>query len=408
MPAADIARHARYTAPAMATAPPLVQLSDIHLTFGGTPLLEGAELAVAAGERVCLVGRNGSGKSTLLKIAAGLIEPDRGERFVQPGATVRYLPQEPDLAGYATTLAYVEVGPRPDATIRIRRAICCSSWGSAATEDPARCRAASCAAPRWPTCWRRRPTSCCSTSRPTTSTCRPSNGWRRELAAQRCALVLISHDRRFLETLSQHHRLARPRQDRGASTSAFASSRPGATSSWPRRRWPSTSSTARSCARSTGCATASRRGASATCAAWPTCRRCARPAAPIAAPPARRPWRRGEADLSGKLVVEAKGIAKSFGDRPIVADFSHRILRGDRLGIVGPNGSGKTTLVSLLTGALAPDSGTVRLGANLEMVTLDQGRESLDPNWTLSRGADRRPRRHRHDRRRQASTWSPT
>ena len=94
-------------------APPLVQLKDIALTFGGTPLLDGVELSVAAGERVCLVGRNGSGKSTLLKIAAGLIEPDRGTRFVQPGATVRYLPQEPDFAGFATTLAYVEAGLGP-------------------------------------------------------------------------------------------------------------------------------------------------------------------------------------------------------------------------------------------------------------------------------------------------------
>ncbi len=94
-------------------APPLVQLKDIALTFGGTPLLDGAELSVSAGERVCLVGRNGSGKSTLLKIAAGLIEPDRGTRFLQPGATVRYLPQEPDFAGFATTLAYVEAGLGP-------------------------------------------------------------------------------------------------------------------------------------------------------------------------------------------------------------------------------------------------------------------------------------------------------
>ena len=93
--------------------PPLVQLTDIALTFGGTPLLEGVELSVSAGERVCLVGRNGSGKSTLLKIAAGLVEPDSGERFVQPGAAVRYLPQEPDLSGFATTLAYVESGLGP-------------------------------------------------------------------------------------------------------------------------------------------------------------------------------------------------------------------------------------------------------------------------------------------------------
>src|SRR3984893_7530860 len=94
-------------------APPLIQLNDISLTFGGTPLLDGVELSVASGERVCLVGRNGSGKSTLLKIAAGLIAPDRGTRFVQPGATVRYLAQEPDFVGHATTLGFVEVGLGP-------------------------------------------------------------------------------------------------------------------------------------------------------------------------------------------------------------------------------------------------------------------------------------------------------
>src|SRR5689334_5791736 len=91
-------------------APPLLTLQDIHLTFGGTPLLEGAELSIGERERVCLVGRNGSGKSTLLRIAAGLVESDRGARFAQPGATIRYLPQEPDLTGFPTTLAYVEAG----------------------------------------------------------------------------------------------------------------------------------------------------------------------------------------------------------------------------------------------------------------------------------------------------------
>jgi ATPase subunit of ABC transporter with duplicated ATPase domains len=94
-------------------APPLIQLKDIKLTFGGTPLLSGVELSVSQSERVCLIGRNGSGKSTLLKIAAGLVEPDSGSRFVQPGATIRYLPQEPDFGGFATTLAYVEAGLGP-------------------------------------------------------------------------------------------------------------------------------------------------------------------------------------------------------------------------------------------------------------------------------------------------------
>src|SRR5262244_4192301 len=91
-------------------APPLLTLKDIHLSFGGTPLLTGADLAIAAGDRICLVGRNGSGKSTLLGIAAGLVQADAGERFAQPGTTIQYLPQEPDLAGFATTLAYVEAG----------------------------------------------------------------------------------------------------------------------------------------------------------------------------------------------------------------------------------------------------------------------------------------------------------
>lgn len=91
-------------------AAPLLTLQNIQLRFGNTQLLDGAELFVSAGERLCLVGRNGSGKSTLLKIAAGLIEPDDGARFAQPGAVIRYLPQEPDLSGFATTRDYVEAG----------------------------------------------------------------------------------------------------------------------------------------------------------------------------------------------------------------------------------------------------------------------------------------------------------
>ncbi|MDB5545574.1 MAG: hfaC, partial [Hyphomicrobiales bacterium] len=94
--------------------PPILSLQDIKLTIGGKPLLEGAELSVGPGERICLVGRNGSGKSTLLKIAAGLLEKDGGTRFFQPDATVRYLPQEPDLSDFADVLGYVEAGLGPN------------------------------------------------------------------------------------------------------------------------------------------------------------------------------------------------------------------------------------------------------------------------------------------------------
>jgi ATP-binding cassette subfamily F protein uup len=118
-------------------APPLLQLKDIALTFGGTPLLTGAELSVSMGERVTLVGRNGSGKSTLLKIAAGLVEPDRGSVFVQPGALVRYLPQEPDFSGFATALAYVEAGLRATDDEHAARYLL-EQLGLTGQEDPAR------------------------------------------------------------------------------------------------------------------------------------------------------------------------------------------------------------------------------------------------------------------------------
>ena len=91
-----------------------------------------------------------------------------------------------------------------------------------------------------------------------------------------------------------------------------------------------------------------------------------------------------EGKLSGKLVVEAEDVSKSYGERPIVKDFSVRILRGDRVGIVGPNGAGKTTLLNLLTGRLAPDTGTIRIGSNVEVATLDQARASLQPTTTLA------------------------
>ncbi|MBU2485125.1 MAG: ATP-binding cassette domain-containing protein, partial [Alphaproteobacteria bacterium] len=94
-------------------APPILKLDDIKLSFGGAPLLDGAELQVEPGDRICLVGRNGSGKSTLLKIAAGQVEPQSGEIFRHPSSTIRYLPQAPDFEGFSTVQAYAEAGLGP-------------------------------------------------------------------------------------------------------------------------------------------------------------------------------------------------------------------------------------------------------------------------------------------------------
>ena len=141
-------------------APPILILRDIDLSFGGTPLLEGAFLSVSPGERPCLVGRNGSGKSTLLKIAAGLIEADGGERFVQPGTTLRYLPQEPDLSDYADVLSYVEAGLAPgDDPHRAAPPICCISSACKAMKIRLIYQAAKPGARHWPAYWRPSPIS---------------------------------------------------------------------------------------------------------------------------------------------------------------------------------------------------------------------------------------------------------
>src|SRR6185295_16116806 len=182
--------------------PPLLSLQDIHLTFGTTPLLSGAGLSVSAGDRVCLVGRNGSGKSTLLRIAAGLMQADAGRRFAQPGATIRYLPQEPDLSGFATTLAYVEAGlaPGDDA---YRASYLLEQLGLTGDEEPARLSGGEARRVALARVLAPQP-DILLLDEPTNHLDLPAIEWlEAELANSRSALVLISHDRRFLERLSR-------------------------------------------------------------------------------------------------------------------------------------------------------------------------------------------------------------
>ena len=184
--------------------PPLLLLQDIIVTFGATPLLSGAELAVAAGDRVCLVGRNGSGKSTLLRVAAGLVRPDAGDRFAQPGSTIHYLPQEPDLSGFASTLAYVEAGFRAEMTDSRHRALyLLKELGLFGEEDPTalsggEARRAALARVLAPS------PDILLLDEPTNHLDLPGIEWlERELAGMRSGIVLISHDRRLLERISR-------------------------------------------------------------------------------------------------------------------------------------------------------------------------------------------------------------
>ena len=330
-------------------APPLLQLKDIALTFGGTPLLAGAELSVSPGERVSLVGRNGSGKSTLLKIAASLVEPDRGSVFVQPGALVRYLPQEPDFSGFASTLAYVEAGLRPTDDAHTARYLL-EQLGLTGQEDPAHLSGGE--ARRVALARVLAPAPGYSPARRADQSSR-SHDHRMAGARSRCA-PLRDGDHQPRPALSldacraarSGSTAARP----AASSADLRISKNGATRCWRKRNATSTSSTARSSPKSIGCATASPAGANATCAGSASCRRCGNSAAPIAPAPAMPPSppvrRRRPARWSSRPSASAKATTAA----PIVSDFSTRIQRGDRIGIVGPNGSGKTTLINMLTG----------------------------------------------------------
>jgi len=370
-------------------APPLLLLQDISLRFGATPLLEGAGLSVGAGDRVCLVGRNGSGKSTLLKVAAGLAHPDGGRCFVQPGATVRYLPQEPDFAGFSSTLAYVEAGLVGDAAADRQRArYLLEQLGLTGAEEPGRLSGGEARRTALARVLAPEP-DILLLDEPTNHLDLPGIEWlERELSVMRSALVLISHDRRLLERLSR----ITVWLDRGITRvldKGFAGFE-----AWRDEVLAQEEAEHHKLGRKIvmeedwlryGVTARRKRNQKRLADLHSLRKRHKEHRAALG----RVKLEAASAELSGRLVIAAEGVNKSYGDRTVVRDFSTRILRGDRVGIVGPNGAGKTTLLNVLTGALAPDVGEVRLGSNLEQVTLDQRRESLDPAETLSRALTR-------------------
>jgi ABC transport system ATP-binding/permease protein len=362
-------------------APPLLQLRDIGLTFGGTPLLEGAELSVSAGDRICLVGRNGSGKSTLLKIAAGFIEPTGGTRFLQPGVTQQYLAQEPDFSGFASTLDFVAAGLPPGGDAHSARYLL-EELGMSGTEDPARLSGGEARRTALARALVAEP-DLLLLDEPTNHLDLPAIEWLEQRLSQlRSALVLISHDRRFLENLSRAtvwlDRGRTRRLDQGFAH--FEAWRDDVLEQEERDHHKLARKIANEEHWLRYGVTARRKRNVRRLAELGTLRK------------DHREHRKSQGDVkltvtegaaSGKLVIEAKKISKAWESVPVVTEFSTRIARGDRVGLVGPNGAGKTTLINLLTGALTPDSGSVRLGANLEIAGMDQKRQSLDPSWTL-------------------------
>lgn len=362
---------------------PIYTIKNAKLSFGLKALFSDVNLYINRGDKICLVGRNGSGKSTLLKVIAREIEPDDAEFFVQPGIKVGYMPQEPDFSGFQTLRDVVEAGlPKGDKNQTYKADILIEHFSINANQSPETA----------------------------------SGGERRKAALARAlvdepdillldeptnhldisaiekleeilqkfsgAVIVISHDRAFLNHVSRTTFWL----DRGIlrrNNKGFSSF----------EEWQD------QCLEQEIIEQKALNKKIAEETEWlhkgVTARR-KRNMGRLRRLQQLRQQRREQikqigsvnlevesAELRSKLVIEAKHVYKTFGERQIVKDFSLRLIKGHKLGIVGPNGSGKTTLIKLLTKRLEPDAGFIRIGKNLEEAYFDQNRITLDGKKTL-------------------------
>lgn len=363
--------------------PPIYALKGVSLAFGNNQLFKNVELYINKGDKISLVGRNGSGKSTLLKVIAGLLEPDSGEIFIQPGIKVSYMPQEPELDQYPSlrdvVLSGLPSSGKDDAfkaDILIEKLKIAEHQPTATASGGERRKAALAKALIGEP-------DILLLDEPTNHLDITTIEILEEIiAAFKGAVILISHDRMFLNNTSKAtFWLDRGNMHRNNKGFKFF------------EEWQEEVINQEIIAQHN----LNKKIEEET--EWlhkgVTARR-KRNMGRLRKLQQLRIERREqikqigninlnieEGDFRSKLVIEAKHIAKSFGDRVIIKDFSTRVIRGNKIGIVGPNGAGKTTLIKILTQKMAPDSGFVRIGKNLQEAYFDQNRMSLDLKKTL-------------------------
>ena len=359
---------------------PLLQLSGISLTYGGNPVFDDLDLVVQPGDRVALVGRNGSGKSTLLKVMAGLVETDRGTRVVSPGVSVGYMEQDPDLSGFVTLGDYAASNLPEGEEYKIyvvaeglkfspETLVVNASGGEKRRAALAKLMAE---APEL-----------MLLDEPTNHLDIQAIQWLEdELRDTRTAYVLISHDRAFLRALTRAtHWIDRGQvRRRESGFDGFEE--------WRETVWAEEDDARHKLDRKIKAE--ARWAVEGISARRKRNQGRVRALAELRAERSAQIRRQGTAAMelesgptSGKRVIEATGVYKAFANLQIAENFDIRVQRGDRVAFVGPNGVGKTTLLKILTGEIAPDAGTVKLGTNLQIAVFDQTRAQLDANATL-------------------------
>jgi len=359
---------------------PLLQLNEISLTFGGDPIFDGLSLVAQPGDRVALVGRNGSGKSTLMKVMGGLVEPDSGEVIAGPGVSVGYMEQEPDLSGFATLGDFAAHGLDESEMYKVERA------GAGLKFDPARPVETASGGERRRAALARLMSGgpdLMLLDEPTNHLDIEAIAWlESELKATRKGYILISHDRAFLQALTRAtlwiDRGMVKRQERGF----------GEFEAWRDATWEEEDTQRHKLNRKIKAE--ARWAVEGISARRKRNQGRVRALQELRAERAGQITRQGAAAMafeagkkSGRKVIEATQITKNFGDKKILEPFDITINRGDRIALVGPNGVGKTTLLNMMIGREEPDTGTIKLGTNLELALFDQSRAQLDGDMTL-------------------------
>jgi ATP-binding cassette subfamily F protein uup len=363
---------------------PTVRLDKVTLSFGLKPLLDDADLQIRRGERVCLLGRNGEGKSSLLQLITRQIAPDSGEVWVRPGARVASLAQEVSPASEASVRDVVTGGIGPSAATH-------DDWQAELQVDQIISRLqldGGAAISALSGGWRRRvmlgralvaKPDLLLLDEPTNHLDIEAITWLEDMMLDfEGALLFISHDRAFVRRLAT--RIVE--LDRGQLRQW-----PGSYDDYVVQKRAALEVEAKHAALFDKKLAQEevwiRQGVEA--------RRTrnegrVRALKQLRIQRGERRERIGQVEIraqdaapSGKLVFEAVHVTHTFGTSPVIADFSARIMRGDRIGIIGPNGCGKSTLIKLLVGELEPTSGEIRRGTNLASAYFDQQREQLDP-----------------------------
>ena len=367
----------------MVAEAPIYTIRGAKLSFGLNPLFTDVDLYINRGDKICLVGRNGCGKSTLLKVIAREIEPDEAEFFVQPGMKIGYMPQEPDFSGFKTLREVVEAGLPKEEKNQVYRADRLIEYFDINEKQ----------SPEQSSGGERRKAALARAlidepdilllDEPTNhldiSTIEKLEDLLKKFSG---AIIVISHDRMFLNHISQTtfwlDRGVLRRNNKGFE--AFEEWEDQVIEQEIIEQKALNKKIAEEPEWLHKGVTARRRRNMGRLRRLQQLRQERREQIKMTGSVN---LEAETAELRSKMVIEAKHITKSFGEREIVKDFSIRIIKGNKIGIVGPNGSGKTTLVKLLTKRLEPDSGFVRIGKNLEEAYFDQNRITLDPKKTL-------------------------